>query len=357
MKGLEHFILGCVITVLLTGCIMEDVEQDMKMVNVSVSVSLADAVSSRTYTQAANDDEKMHTLRIVIVRKQPDGVVEHNRIIDLTQQPVIEHGIETFQVLANEQKYIYFFVNEKNTKFEGNTGLDFSKDVVVNQAFPQAKLEAAKISLDVNNASVQEMPKPLPMNSLYSLQVGDVDMDKTFWVIRAATKFTYILNNKNSEAYQLTRLEINHQAATGHYMQRINETIPVWSTEDENIKQEITAFNTPYEGTTTNHYSYVKDFTTPIDVPAGGTVQLEPIYLAETKYFADGVYKTGDNYYQTMLSFGELTSFTGNLENLPYQLPRNTHVVITVNINQGEVTWEVDVFPYTGIVLEPDFGL
>lgn len=360
MKGLLHYIIGCFITICFTSCIMEDVEPDVEMVNVSISVSLADAVSSRAdeYTEAANDDEKMHTLRIVIVRNAKDGVVEHNRLIKLNQQPEIQHGIETFQVLANEEKYIYFFVNEETTAFQGEA---FDFDIEQGQNFPFGTLKAKKIDLVVNNNTVQQMRTPLPMNSMYSLEVGEQDMVRTFWVTRAATKFTYVIDNReNSGAFKLTRLVIKNQALTEHYMQHNDDadcSIPVWSTETNDILKPIESFHAPHQGTITNHYDYVKDFSQAkgVAIPAGEVVTLDPVYLAETKYFGEG-YGTSD-YYETSLSFGDLTHFTGQLKNLPYQLPRNTHVVVTVKIKNGEVTWEVDVFPYTGVVLEPEFGL
>ena len=356
MKGLLHYIMGCVITVMLTGCVMDDVEPDVKMVNVSISVSLADAVTSRAYKDAETNAEKMNTLRIVIVRGAKDGVVEHNRFIDLTTTPVTLHGIETFQVVANEEKYIYFFVNEKATAFQGEA---FDFDIKQGQKFPFGTLEAKKIVLVVNNNTVQQMPTPLPMNSMYSLEVGEQDMVRTFWVTRAATKFTYIIDNsKNTGEFKLTRLIIKNQAMTEHYMQHdVNGEIPVWNSETNDILQDIKSFHAPHQGTTTNHHDYVQDFTDGIVIAAGQEVKLDPIYLAETKYFNDEVYGTEDKYYETALSFGALTSFTGQLKELPYQLPRNTHVVVTVKIKNGEVTWEVDVFPYTGVNLNPDFGL
>lgn len=353
MKGLMHYIMGCVITVMLTGCVMDDVEPDVKMVNVSISVSLADAVTSRAYVDAETDAEKMNTLRIVIVRGAENGVVEHNRFIDLNSTPVILHGIETFQVVANEEKYIYFFVNEKTIQFQEQA---FGFEITPGANFPFEALKAKKIDLNVNNNTVQQMPTPLPMNSMYSLMVGEEDMVRTFWVTRAATKFTYIIDNsENTEDFKLTRLEIKNQAVTEHYMQHVNGEIPVWNSETNDILQDITSFDAPHQGTETNHYSYVQDFSDGIDITAGKKVELEPIYLAETKRFGDG-YGTSD-FYETTLSFGALTSFTGQLTELPYQLPRNTHVVVTVKIMNGNVTWEVDVFPYIGVVLEPSFGL
>lgn len=366
MKGLLHFILMGVITICLTGCIMDDVEPEVAMVDVSINVSLADAVPSRAYEDAQNGNEMMHTLRVVIVRNEPDGLVEHNRFIDLTR-PLTRYGLETFEVFANENKYIYFFVNEESTKFDVTDGFSFKDDIEVGKAFPYNKLKKAKITLGVNenggNITVQQMPMPLPMNSMYSLQVGNLSLSKTFWVTRAATKFTYIIKNLTSKDYQLSRLEIKEQAVTEHYMQHLNGNIAEWSTENDDILNGKDAdgynkYNTPLTGTETNFYPYVQDFTNAVNVPAGGQVQLAPIYLAETKKFNDNDYWGDDKFYQTTLSFGTLASFTGMLDDdLPHQLPRNTHVVVTVNINQKEVNWEVDVFPYTGVLLEPDFGL
>lgn len=364
MKGLLRFILMGVITVCLSGCIMDDVEPEVAMVDVSICVSLADAVSSRAYEEAQNGNEMMHTLRIVIVRNEPNGLVEHNRYIDLTR-PLTRYGLETFEVFANEKKYIYFFVNEKSTKV---TGFNFA-EIEEGKAFPYEKLKNAKISLGViensGNKYVQQMPTPLPMNSMYSLQVGNLSLSKTFWVTRAATKFTYIIKNETSKDYKLTFLEIEDQAVSEHYMQHLDGTIPVWSTENDDIlegdeEDGYNSHNTPLTGTETYFYSYVQDFNSPVNVPAGGQKQLPPIYLAETKKFDDKGYWKEDNYYQTTLSFDQLGSFKGKLDDdLPHQLPRNTHVVITVNINRTEsdVTWEVDVFPYTGVLLEPDFGI
>lgn len=363
MKRLLHFILLCFISVMLTGCIMDDLEQEAAMVDVSISVSLTDAASTRAYEDAQNGNEMMHTLRIVIVRNERDGLVEHNRFIDLTR-PLTRYGLEKFEVLANELKYIYFFVNEESTNFHGNDNLNFKNDITEGQPFPYDKLKNAKVVLGINENSgiktVQQMPTPLPMNSLYSLQVGNLSLTKTFWVTRAATKFTYILKNNNSNDYKLTGLEISEQAVAEHYMQHLNGDIPVWSTENDDILngEEFNEDNTPLEGTNTNYYSYYQDFSSAVNVPAGGQVQLTPIYLAETKKFNDDKYQEGDKFYKTTLYFHPFTSFTGKLDDdLPHQLPRNTHVVITVNINQGDLTWEVDVFPYIGVDLNPDFGL
>lgn len=55
-------------------------------------------------------------------------------------------------------------------------------------------------------------------------------------------------------------------------------------------------------------------------------------------------------------SFGEFTleSFFPNLS----ALPRNTHVVVRITINDAnDISWQVDLRPYGEVVLEPEFGI
>ncbi len=48
------------------------------------------------------------------------------------------------------------------------------------------------------------------------------------------------------------------------------------------------------------------------------------------------------------------TELKSYLPNLP-QLPRNTHVVVNITINEHAMDCIVDVRPYTEITLEPEF--
>lgn len=369
MNSLARYISLLLIMVLPVGCIMDEDMGTSPMVDVSIKVALADVTDSRTYTVAENGNEKMHTLRVVIVRHAPDGVVEDNRFFDLTH-PVERYGLETFEVRGDETKYIYFFVNEEYTEFDPNYGFNFDTDIVIGNAFPKDKLFASRISLAEMDASgnlIQQMPVPVPMNSLYRLDVGRLSISKTFYVTRAATKFTYIIQNNSNCDYQLSRLTVSNQASTQYYMQYIKNNVPVWESNNVDILSEITDFDTPVEGQSTSHYTYLMDYGTMVNIPAEKKVKLAPIYLAETKRFTAQEYRTEDNYYQTTLSLSGLGDFTGRLgvgagvdgvrSDLPYQIPRNTHVVVTATINQSGVNWEVDVYPYTAVVLDPVFGL
>lgn len=369
MNSLVRYISLLLIMVLPVGCVMDEDVKTSPMIDVSIKVALADVTDSRAQTVAGNGNEKMHTLRVVIVRNAPDGVVEDNRFIDLPH-PIERYGLETFEVRGDETKYIYFFVNEKHTSFDKTADFDFDTDIVIGNAFPKEKLFDSKICLSEMDASgnlIQQMPVPIPMNSLYKLDVGRLSISKTFYITRTATKFTYIIQNNSNCDYQLSRLTVSNQAFTQYYMQYIKNEVPMWNSDNVGILSEITDFNTPVEGQSTYHHTYLKDYGTSVKIPAEKRVKLAPIYLTETKRFKAQAYRTEDSYYQTTLSLTGLGDFTGRLgvgagvdgvrSDLPYQLPRNTHVVVTATINQSGVNWEVDVYPYTAVVLDPVFGL
>ena len=84
----------------------------------------------------------------------------------------------------------------------------------------------------------------------------------------------------------------------------------------------------------------------------GQTVELDPIYQLEGKYRDP----QGDarNYALRMWIDGaQLDSYFPALA----QLPRNTHVVVNVAVNDTRIDWEVDLLPYTEKYLDPSFGL
>lgn len=58
----------------------------------------------------ANDKEKMHTVRIMIINS--DGIVEHNSLWDLTISPDIVAMGQDYTVSANDTKHIIIIANE-----------------------------------------------------------------------------------------------------------------------------------------------------------------------------------------------------------------------------------------------------
>lgn len=93
-----------------------DVVPESVMVNLQINVAASDIASPQTragYEEAQSDDERMRTLRIVVVRA--DGTIEHNRFLRLTSA-VERYGDETFRVYGREKKRIYLFANELTSR-------------------------------------------------------------------------------------------------------------------------------------------------------------------------------------------------------------------------------------------------
>lgn len=106
----ECIIILWVMVFLLVGCSRNgnEEENDGKeiLVNLDIRVALSD-VSQPTRSEdadAESDDEKIQTLRIVVVR--PDGIVEGNRFVPLVVAAEF-YGYERFRVVGNEEKRIY----------------------------------------------------------------------------------------------------------------------------------------------------------------------------------------------------------------------------------------------------------
>lgn len=69
------------------------------------------------FENPATDYEKMHTLRVIIVR--PDGEVEYNRFLRITGAGLPQEPDDmTFIVKAGESKKVYLFANEAAVPYD-----------------------------------------------------------------------------------------------------------------------------------------------------------------------------------------------------------------------------------------------
>lgn len=71
----------------------------------------------------------------------------------------------------------------------------------------------------------------------------------------------------------------------------------------------------------------------------------------EQKYYATVALSDRSNPSAGLTWFPEV-----ELPNLP-SLPRNTHVIINFELSGSTLNATVDVLPYTGVYLNPDFGI
>lgn len=122
----------------------------------------------------------------------------------------------------------------------------------------------------------------------------------------------------------------------------------------------ITAYDVPADATVTDYVFPDAEFEFTTGYTVGNLYTYAPeLYFAETRLPAD------PQEYILTLRMTEYSEVTGRnesytvrrtLPNLP-SLPRNTHVKINLTLTGGRLDCVVDVLPYTGVFLNPDFGI
>lgn len=370
---LKYGVVALVLGVLLCGCSIYSKEGDIPVaentskVKLGVSVALTDGAaflglqSRGPLAEAVNAGEKMQTLRIIIVR--PDGTVEHNRYYDFHQVPTTYFATAQFEVVGGETKNVYLFANE-NTKFDSGrkvANYDFAA-IKVGEQFPTNDITGQNIEtslIEVNDAQTQ-MALPLFMSECHSVDVPEKqDKNVELIIVRAAVKFTFRIINTSNEPLALNQLTISKLARYEYLLPNgvVYGTEP--SEEDRTTITYIKSYNVPMTGNN-EHYNFKATFADKA-VPAksatgnDGEVVLDPIYLLESNYNDDS--STEGRNYKISLTVGDETYENGYFDNLT-ALPRNTHVVVDVTLNDELTGLEcvVRVYPYGEYWLDPEFG-
>lgn len=360
MRKSVHIVILCLTLLLNARCSRTADEEGIApdssiLVNLDINVALSDIASAtRAVTEedkaAANDREKMSTLRIIIVRKST-GEVEANRFIEL--DPTMEHGIERFKVVANDTKLVYLFVNELSRIDDaGGTkrklvDYDLAK-IFPRQKFPTEDLEALTIQLNGNTQQLAGCD--LPMSDCHEIEVGGGDkkgedgimiQEEKLFVTRAAVKFSFRITNNTLRPITLDDIELDKMARAEYYLP--NNAV-------RNDKNEIIDYEVPNN----EYYTFKRHCGT--ELPVGKEVQLDNlIYLLEGKYTDPANNEKNYSIALNTTVYGKYKQFKDDFPNLN-NLPRNTHVVVNITI-ADDIAWIVDVVPYGSITLEPEFGI
>lgn len=365
-----HHVIAWFAILLIAGCGRtsdeEPIPGDSVLTNFSISVSLFDISSpvtraSGNYTAAANDREKMRTLRIIVVR--PNGKVEHNRFLDF-KAAVELYQNENFRVTANETKRIYLIANEGLTTVKNGLSedavsprlpdFDFNA-ITEGSLFPAEDVAALTIGL---TGGSEELDGPLPMSECHRVWVPAENSSCNLFITRAAVKFSVLITNESGRALTLAGLAIDKMLRQEYYLPKNAQ----YEIREGNVR-EITVYDVPSTGDNNGYYTFKRTYGNGVTLMAGEEKNLDPIYLLEGKY-SDHTAGTGENgvplNYSINISLAEVGGEPQKKEyltNLP-QLPRNTHVVVHAIIRgNSEISWTVDVVPYGQAILEPIFGL
>lgn len=364
--------------------------------------------------------EKIHTLRIIILRpgtdfqgkpvKDKDGkpildpttgnpydkIIEHNRFFTFNDNGVVRYDDMNITVHGGENKTIYIIANEEginSNRPEGETAVNLS-DLTPDKPYVKGTIEDIEIhaagGILYDNRTEAAKKTYIPMAEVY--EDVYIEMPETpelreqkvgpFFITRAAVKFSFNITAEDNEGLYLKSLTFNSLADKEYLLPRNTTYEPEKPTFGQNgITGDTNGIKNPSD---TGNSDIVPDlsgrFITAYDIPEDAThspltfefndedklgkkVPTEislPIYFCESKFLPlDG--ETDKPYSVELVlhtKFGDQTVVATSeklaLGNLPI-LPRNTHVKININLGKNEAT--VELVPYTGVWLEPDFGI
>ena len=328
------------------------------------------------------DNEKMHSVRIVILHE--DGTVEHNRYYSLEGAQAQKYIL--LKVRPNEKKKIFLFANEESVStVEGVTGGNqtltaFFNDYTENSSGFEAAVNGIYFAPDYSNG------KNIPMSSVYEIVFTEGKLEKTFYVVRVATKFTMNFMNWRSEEVTVTNFTIEKYADENFLLARVNDseqnrqlfkgkTWIEWLKEVSDASSESDDYATteaagwlknyelPVQADKTKIYTHgpvtvgkpTVDINYPDNSKPGVAKDVPVFYLPESMNPKTGATDGEQEYTLTIHISGKDEPFVCPLPNLK-ALFRNTHVLVNITLyNSNEIV--VDVIHYSEVALDPVFGL
>lgn len=227
------------------------------------------------------------------------------------------------------------------------------------------------------------------MSSMYEIDFKEGYEERTFYVVRVATKFTCRFKNFRSGAVTVNSISVSDIANDSYLMAHKQNQTMQFTEEDNSIsdlfwidwlkKVSDESQEYPEDKTLADKRGWIMDYDIPgnaVQAPAGptnlnmsvpkatdadvnqeqGTLYI--FYLPESKNLITPTDTYGEQQYEMTLGltdeYGEQKSFNFAFDNLK-ALFRNTNAVIDIIMYDREVV--VDVIPYSEVVLEPEFGL
>ncbi len=346
-------------------------------------LNIATIEGSRAGTAGLPDNEKMHNIRIIILH--PDGTVEHNKFYAL-DSPMAQHSI-LLKVAANESKKVFLFANEESVgAVEGNESVSGS----LSSFFDSYREGASGFESAVNSLYFEPdytEGKYIPMSSFYMVEMpGQGTIEKTFYLVRVATKFTVNFRNWRGEEVCVENFSIANHADKNYIMAHVDDsqqnrdllngkTWIEWlkdvsdaSSENDSYENTEAAgwlkdYRLPKLANMTVTYTHgavivgkpIVDITNPSNSKPGTAQNIPLFYLPESRNLKAGATDGEQEYKLTINVEGRDEPFISTLPNLK-ALFRNTHVVVNITLYKT-LEIGVDVIPYSEVILNPSFGV
>lgn len=381
MKNFLNIALLFLLTISVIGCSSDSLSVDepaadgSEMVTFTLNVYAGDpdASGSRAGTLPGDDYfeepqtqyERMRTLRIVMVHA--DGTIEHN---ELLQSTIPDAGLGQYdgvrlRVTGNETKRVYLFANEASmVDAQGNPLLDFAS-MRIGSDFPtdqvaEATLSASPASPLIDNTGAEK--RFIPMSEVFDVFVREAQPDGTdaeqsanFFITRAAVKFTFFAKVSATPVatYKISKFYISKLANRDFLFPSKTEYVPAkYPVSDAD--RYITSYDVPASAQN-ELVEFNPGWTFTPQTPPTQVMTFSPaLYFAETKLPA------GEQFTIKLMLDGDGNHPDHEIEvplpNLPYGLPRNTHVKVYLDFAFSDLNMIVDVTPYTAVALNPTFG-
>lgn len=316
--------------------------------------SRADGFDDNDYTDRGDDGdledpdpvgdfEKLNRVRLIVTNEA--GVVEANYV-------TFSHEITV--KLTTGKKKLYIIGNEGSWDDFGSfaSGIDWLSAAKGDNI---GDVYTAMLNLSAGHSVMEGTRLPITGTAEVELtepqKPEDINQSTEVWLHRAAVKFTFRMRNNTSRKYTVTDLSLGGMSTAMYLM-------PKGITMGGKDGKTITAFDAVPDAAT---YDIVR--TLAVELPAkaaeaadGEWIHLfdKPVYALEGKLLENNAPKN----YPLSITLDGLISSEMKLKEV--QLPRGTHVYVNITLNKIEdldFDWQIDLVPYAGVTLEPDFGL
>lgn len=292
---------------------------------------------------AVGDFEKLYRVRLIVTNEA--GVVEANYV-------TFSHEITV--KLTTGKKKLYIIGNEGSWDDFGSfaSGIDWLSAAKGDNI---GDVYTAMLNLSAGHSVMEGTRLPITGTAEVELtepqKPEDINQSTEVWLHRAAVKFTFRMRNNTSRKYTVTDLSLGGMSTAMYLM-------PKGITMGGKDGKTITAFDAVPDAAT---YDIVR--TLAVELPAkaaeaadGEWIRLfdKPVYALEGKLLENNAPKN----YPLSITLDGLISSEMKLKEV--QLPRGTHVYVNITLNKIEdldFDWQIDLVPYAGVTLEPDFGL
>lgn len=348
----------------LVACSSHDDPVPTEEQTTAMYLTIAPLGQTRSSVAGLPDNEKMRTVRVIVLHE--DGTVEHNRHFQLTSLEY-EKKLIYLKVKPDEKKKIYLFANEESvSSVEGVTLPEGSS--TLSDFFGLYPENASGFETAVNSlyfAPDYTGDKAIPMSSSYEIEMGKGQIEKTFYIVRVANKFTVKFENWRDEDVSVNNFTLASLADKNFLMAHVNDSqqnreLFNGKTWIDWLKEISDASSSNDNYSTTGEAGWLKDYELPSQadnrltfthggftvVAASvaednnfskpGITSVPGFYLPESRNIKTGATDGEQEYSMSISIDGRENPFVFKLANLK-SLFRNTHVLINVKLSKNNV--------------------